>query len=209
MKKNTFNYPLLVIGIILCLSVLFFAIYSTKSGILYVTTDGNPADTVTSFYDAMISGNYDEAYTYLKDYQSLGMDGSYSDEYSEQIYSLLTSNYSYELIDKPTISDFTASQQVAFTYIDVQEIDEEISKYIEPILESKVESMSRHELYDDNGNYKSSLLDEVYREAFFTALSNPSIFLTTVTYDANLEYINGSWLLLVNDDMVNSFAGGL
>lgn len=207
-QRKRINTVLGIAGISLFAFTLLCAVYFTGSGIILLHTNGNPSDSVNTFYSLVLDGRYDESYKCLKDYTTLGFENTSSDDYSEKIYSALKNSYSYELVGSAVIDEFTAEQTVRFTYLEISSISEDISSQIDDLLEERINTLSWHQIYDDNGDYRTDLLDEVYDSAFETAMKNAANYTVTAEYRVALEYIGDTWFLLVNDDMTYCFAGG-
>lgn len=208
-KPVALNRVLGSIGIIFAALTLIFSILSVNAGILFIKTDGNPASSVDIFYSQIVAGNFTDSYKLLKDYSTLGLENVPDDKYAAQIYEALKKSYSYEIVGETTINEFNAVSHVRFTYLETSRLKENISKEIDTLIQEKVDTLSRKELYDDKGNYRPELLEEVYDEAFNRVLSQSDKFITTTEYDVELEYVGNSWLILVNDDMTLGFAGGV
>lgn len=207
-KPRRFNLPLAIIGVCLAAFTLVCATYFTGSGIILIHTNGNPSDVVDSFYSALIADNYPAAYGYLKDYTTLGLENEPQDGYSDKIYEALKNSYAYELTGPAVINEFTAVQDVRFTYLDITSISDDIASRIDGLLEERVEQLPWHMIYDDNGDYRTDLLDEVYDTAFANAMKSSSQYIVTTDYSVSLEYIGDNWFIIVNDDMTYCLAGG-
>lgn len=207
-QRNRLNPALGIIGMSLAAFTLVSAVYFTESGILLLHTNGNPSEQVNKLYSNVLNGNYDVAYSCLKDYSTLGLENEPSDDYSERIYTALKESYSYELIGDAVIQEFTATQTVRFTYLEISAISDSIASEIDDLLEERIESLPWHQIYDDNGDYRTDLLDEVYNTAFDNAMKNIGSYKVTTDYTVNLEYVGDTWYVLVNDDMTYCFSGG-
>lgn len=207
-KPGKINLPLGITGLSLAAFTGICAVYFTGSGIILLHTNGNPSDVVNSFYTAALSGNYTDAYSHLKDYTTLGLENSPEDKYSEKIYEALQNSYSYELTGEASINEFKADQTISFTYLKINDISEDISSRIDGLIEERVKQLTWHQIYDDNGDYRTDLLDEVYNTAFNEAIKNTDKYLVTAEYIVSLEYIGDTWMIIVNDDMTYCFAGG-
>jgi len=207
-QRHRLNLPLSIIGISLFAFTLASAVYFTNSGILLIHTNGNPTDSVYRFYTAALEGNYPESYKYLKDYSTLGLENTPSDDYTDKIYTALKDSYSFELVGNAVITEFTAEQTVRFTYLEIAAISEDISLRIDDLLEERIEELPWHQIYDDNGDYRTDLLDEVYDTAFDAAMEKADSYTVTTEYIVSLEYVEDTWFILVNDDMTYCFAGG-
>lgn len=207
-RKNRINTALGIIGMSLIAFTLASAVFFTESGILLLHTNGNPADSVYRFYSLALEGNYEESYKCLKDYTTLGLENSPSDNYSERIYAALKDSYRFELSGPAVIDQFTATQNIRFSYLEIAAISEAISAEIDNLLEERIETLPWHQIYDDEGNYRTALLDEVYDSAFDIAMKNADNYIVTTEYPVTLEYIGDTWYVLVSDDMTYCFAGG-
>ena len=175
MKNNKINLPLYILGLLLCVCVITFAIYSTSSGMLYVVTDGDPAITAASFFESLQSSHPYEA----------------EDETSKKIYDSFIQSLSYRQLDAPQIHDFDAAVPFVFSYMDMGALEEKISSSIDELIKEKVSTTSRHDLYDENGNYKSTFLEYIYKEAVESSISNcPTI---TDGYILPLKYSDSAW----------------
>lgn len=206
--RKRLNIGLAITALGLFAFTLVCAVYFTGSGIILLHTNGNPSASVEHFYSLMLEGNYPEGYKYLKDYSTLGLENAPSDAYSEQIYDALKKSYSYELVGEADINEFNAAQTVRFSYLEITAISDNISSRIDELLEERIDSLPWHQIYDDNGNYRTDLLDEVYDTAFEEAMKNVEAYTVTTEYTVGLEYVGDSWMILVNDDMTYCFAGG-
>lgn len=209
-SSGNFNRPLCSLALYLISACLLLCLISSKLGIYKIVTTGNPSETVSSFYDSIIAGNYETAYTFLNNSSSLGLENSLSDNQisDSAIENALQKSYSYSISENVVISGLNAKQRVNFTYLDLNKLEESISSRIDPILNKKIELLPRNDLYTDDGHYKKELMDEIYSEAVNDALKNVTDYYSTVSYDITLQYDRGKWYLNTNDDMIRGFSGG-
>lgn len=209
-KAEKLNTPLFILSLYAISVCLILCLISARIGIYKIVTTGNPTDTVTLFYDSVIIKDYNTAYSCLNNSNSLGLDNSVSnnDIANSKILTALEKSYSYSISENAIVSGLNAVQRVNFTYLDLNKIQESISDNIDPVLNSKIESLPRNELYTDDGHYQKSLMDSIYNEAVDKALKNVTDYYVTLSYDVTLEYNKGSWFLNINDDMIRGFSGG-
>ena len=91
----------------------------------YVKTTGSPANSITEFYTAIVSGDYSRACTYLADYDELGLDNIPDTDEGQLILEALKTSYSYSLIGQPVVDKLSANQLVSFTYLDISQVESE------------------------------------------------------------------------------------
>lgn len=205
------NKPLSVLALYCISFCLCLCLFASKAGIFDVKTSGNPTVTVITFYDSIVKGNYTVAYSFLNNCDSLGLEmleSSESNCANPLVSNALKNSYSVSVSNNAIISGLYASQPVEFTYLDIAKLDNAIAMQIDPILNKKIETLSRAELYTDDGHYKKDLMDQVYAEATEKALKNVTDYYSTISYNVDLEYSHGTWLINANDQMMKGLLGG-
>lgn len=208
-KNKNVNIFFLILSVLSAFALIILIIKSTSLGMFYVKTSGSPTDSITRFYSAIIASDYDTACTYLADYDELGLDNIPETSEGQLLLDSLKSSYSYSLIGQPTIDKLNAVQRVSFTYLNISTVESETASKMDSILDDKVQTLPRNELFDDNNNYLPELIDAVYEEALTDTLANSESYYETVEYDVFLEYKNNKWVIKTNNDMLTSLLGGI
>ena len=207
-KLNFIDYFLGAVALIVCIAVLCLCFYSTKAGTLYIKTSGDPSQVVSRFYDAMLSGQLDAAYSYLADCSSLGLEKESTDEYGQLLKYALLASFDYKLIGDVKVDGRSASQDVSFTYLDLMSMTESASLYIDDILNDKVQNLPKDQVFDDNGDYLQSCLDDTYKEALGKSLGHAADYYTEITYTVTMSFDGENWYINTNDEMIKGFSGG-
>lgn len=209
-KNSPVSIPIGIIAIFIAGFCLFLSFFSTKAGIIYIQTSGNPSTVVDSFYSSIINNDYESAYLLLNDCKSLGLETEISDMDSTNklISDALRYSYNYSLSGNTVINGLTATQTVIFSHLDVNAVKEEAASHIDEIIEKKIETLSREELYSSDGHYQKDLMEKVYNEAVNAALKYVDKYYVTDSYDVTLTYKEGDWYINTNDEMLEGFAGG-
>lgn len=207
-SKNI-NFFWLLLAVIACISLYYIVFKSEDLGMFYVKTLGSPKDSVSSFYEALLAKDYETACSYLDDYDALGLMDIPDTPEGQLIFNALKDSYSYNIISEPVIDKLTATQRVSFTFLDIKAVEKDTSLKIDPILEDKVQSLPREQLFDENNNYLPELINDVYLEALSSTLANPSDYYITKEYDIEMEYKNNKWMIKTNAEMLNGLLGGI
>lgn len=206
MKKISFVWGLL--ALIFAAAGFAACVIGADVGTLISRPDGDPQQTVDTFFGSIVSGDYASAYACLDDYSDLGLDTAPADAAGKKIYEALKASYSYRLMGDCSVSGLTAAQQVEFRYFDLTKISDELESTANSYIEELVSQRSRSELYDENDRYLTSVTDEVYAYAINSVLSHAQDFYTTVILDVALSYTNGTWSLSTSQPMLNALTGG-
>ena len=198
-----------VLAVLLAGLCMLVCLFGYNLGTVYVKTDVDPTETVTKFYQAVISGDYQTAYGCLGDYSTLGLENEPDTEEGKLLYDALKNSYDYALHGEPRLNKLEATQSVAFKYLNLNAVEEEAGRQVDSLLKKYVESHNRSEIYDDNGGYLQSATDEVYLEALKAALADAEEYYTSTEYDVTLTYSDGSWIMNTNSEMLKAFLGGV
>ena len=200
---------------LIALCLLFFLILKAEGlGRFMVKTTGEPIYSIQAFYDNLIAGNYDSCYAALYDTKTLGFEEALTDNLSgsvsdnDMLLEALKKSYSYEIVKEPVINELTAVGTVAFTYLNIDRFEGNISARIDNIIKEKVRTMKKADLYNESGDYKEGLLEEVYKEAMVESLKWADEYYETITYDVELIYENNQWYLKYNDEITKGLTGG-
>lgn len=207
--KGRINRVLGCISAFFVAGVLFLAFGSLNMGTVQITTNGNPGETVRYYYDAILSENYEQAYGYLRDYESLGLEKNSDDELRQRLMNALKESYACELVGDTVVSDLTAVQRVRFSYLNIDRIMQNADAGMEKVLNDKVQSRPKKESFDEDNNYRPELLEEAYEESLEKAFAVAESYVETLEYDVELQYIDGSWYIVTNEEMMKGFSGGV
>lgn len=177
-------------------------------GSLITKPDGDPQQTVDTFFSSIISGDYETAYACLDDYADLGLGTAPADAVGKRFYEELKESYSFRLNGDCRINGLSATQQVEFRYFDLTKISEDMQADANAYIEELVAQRPRNELYDENDHYLTEVTDEVYSHALNAVFSHAEDYYTTVILDVDLSYTDGTWSLSTSQPMLNALTGG-
>ena len=198
-----------VLAIIFSGTAMLFAIIGSSVGTLYSKVEGDPADTVKRFYDAIIAGDYPTAYSCLSDYTGLGLETAPSSENAALVYDALKASYDYTLVGEAERDRLSATQTVRVKYLDLASLEASVEDGVQRNLEKIVESRPRSEVYDENDKYLPSVTEEAYSTSLNSVLSHADSYCTAAAIDIELTYSGGQWLIVTNQTMLNALMGGV
>lgn len=197
-----------VVAILLAGTGLCFCVVGMSLGTLYAEPAGDPQGTVASFFKSIQEGNYPEAYQCLSNYSSLGLENQPASEEGRMLYDALRASYEYTLRGECEKNKLTAKQNVALRYLSVPSVMEAVERKVDIVLAEVVESRTRNQLFDEEGNYLQSVKDEVYRRALSDVLSSSELYYTSKDLQITLEYSDGIWQMTAEHDLISALAGG-
>ncbi|MDO5444711.1 MAG: hypothetical protein Q4F31_03725 [Eubacteriales bacterium] len=197
-----------VLAIIFAGLAMLVCVVAARMGTLYSKPKGEPSEPVNSFFTALCAGNFTEAYSYLSDYESLGLENPPDSEESRLLYNALRSSYDYSFRSDAVRDRLHAVQNVSFRHLNLDAVKNDASGRITPLLKEIVETRSRSQVYDDEGNYLESVTDEVYRKALTEALNNAAKYYTSSELDIEVDYTDGKWMMSTSPELISALLGG-
>lgn len=198
-----------VLAIIFSGMAMLFTIIGSSVGALYSKAEGDPADTVRKFYDAVIIGDYPTAYSCLSDYTGLGLETAPSSENAALVYDALKGSYEYALVGEAERDRLSAKQTVRVKYLDLASLEASVEDGVQRNLEKLVESRPRNEVYDADDKYLPGVTEEAYSASLQSVLSHADSYCTAAAIDIELTYRGGQWLIITNQAMLNALMGGV
>lgn len=177
-RKTNAFWAALTILVVLAALVLCFI--GLNRGILFARPSGNPQNAVTGFFNALKAGSYEEAAVYLENYSSLGLSYEPDSEEGRIMLSALKASYDYSLSGNLVLLGTKASQKVLLRYLDLDALHASAL----------------------------ALTDLDYTAALQQVLSDPDSCCTSDFYDITVNYTDGKWLMVLDNDLLTALQGG-
>ena len=92
-KSGRINVGWAVLSVVLGSMAMLLCIVGMAAGTVYTRADGDPAETVSLFYDSVKKQDYVAAYSCLSDYSTLGLEKSPESEHAKRTYKALQDSY--------------------------------------------------------------------------------------------------------------------
>ena len=207
-RKHRLNMFWAFLAVLFAGGSMLLCLLGSAAGTLVAKPSGDPQETVTAFFDALCSRDYEAAYACLSGYTDLGLSGAPADSVGQAMYRALQESYSYELYGSCTTDQLTAHQEVLFTYLNLPSIAPDVEEETAAVLAGFVEERPRDRLYDSANNYLPEVAQEAYAQAVDNILANAGNYTSTVGVQIELEYIDGRWLLIPSQSLMSAITGG-
>ncbi len=198
----------LFLALLFSAAAMLLAVVGMQAGTIYAKPSGDPADTVTAFFDAVCSGDYDRAYEQLRDYSDLGLASVPSSAAGQKIFNALHESYAYELVGECRSDKLNAVQNVRFTYLNLPSLEADVAEQTQLQIERIVQTRSVSEVYDQNKHFLPEVAEEAYLAALDTVLQNAEAYYTDDEFELGLNYIGNRWQLLASPALLRALNGG-
>ena len=221
--KITAAFVILAAAVILCFSRGSFTAMTCSNM-------ADPADTAGAFFEALCDGNYDQCDVYLSNYSSLGLTSATDTPVADRMFELLNESYAYRLVENDyasTVSlsdvlscsdiashsdimaDFVpngisgkqATQAVAFTYLDIGSMTNDL-----------------HELANEIAyDYAFAAIDinneETATKAVLEAIEGLGAdiekYYRTDLFIINMDYDSGEWKITLDEELYKAIIGNV
>lgn len=207
-RKHRFSFFWGFLAVVFSGAAMLLCVVSASSKLLIAKPAGDPRETVSGFFDALITQEYDAAYACLSGYSDLGLEGSVADPAGQTMVDALRASYSYTLYGPCTVDKLSAHQEVQFTYLNLASIAKDVEEETARVLNEIVEERARNEIYDEDNNYLPQVTQEAYATAVSRVLQNPRAYYATAGLQLQLEYKDGVWLLIPSENLLKALTGG-
>ena len=207
-RHNRINLFWALLAILLSGGAMLMAVVGSSVGTIYANPSGDPRSSVTEFFDALVTGDYETAYSLMDDYSDLGLASEPGTEAGKLIYDALKQSYHYELIGSCETEMIQATQRVSLRYLDVAAVNSQLDELTAKKLKILVQTLDHDQVYDEEDNYLPEITQQAYIQALEQALKDARSCYTTVEFDVSLKYSGGKWLVHTAPELLTALSGG-
>ena len=183
-------------------------VYAGLFGSMYNRPEGDPAETVTWFFDSIRIGNYPSAYSCLGDYVTLGLEREPETPEARQVYDALKKTYTWSLDGDCRVNGLEAVQPVSFRALNIRKTEDAVAKRANELFEQETADKPASEVYDETGAVLPSVTDRVYAMALEEALAYPDSLCSETGLEIRLQYADGTWKIVTDRALMNALVGG-
>lgn len=199
----------MIIAVAVSAFALVLCAVGVSAGTIYAKPDGDPGAVADEFLNALTKGNYTEAYSYLRDYSSLGLENEPQTEVGKVVYEALHRSYGYKINGACVVEKLEGRQNISFTYLDLAKTHDDITAMTMTKLAEIVKELPQNQIYDSNSQYKPEVANEAYLRAVKAVMENEAQYYTTVDMTLDLVYSGGRWQVLANSALLKALNGGM
>ena len=200
-------FPLLF-SLLVSAAAMLLSIAGLYNGTVYARPSGDPAQTVTLFFDNLCAGRYDAACEQLRDYADLGLGDTPSTAAGRRVSSALHESYAYELVGEPETDMLDAVQKVRFRYLALPSIEADVAAETQRQIESIVERSNPNEVYDADRHYLPEVTEKAYLAALDAVLAHAETYYAEDELSLSLTYTDGRWQMLMSPELLRVLGGG-
>lgn len=196
-----------IVGFILAIAVCL-SISGCKFPTVGVGDIPDPKDTVIVFFDSVCEGDFEKADACLGG-ASIDMNSENSGEFAARLLEYIQQSYSYKTIGEADVNGLNASQEIEFTYLDLNLTLEDLRNKATELGKNYIVTHDEAHTVLENGI--CTLTDEGAEmtsvEALDYIMASPEKYYTTKTFYVEMKYSQKAWHILINDELFEAIVG--
>ena len=209
MIKKILSVIFVLIGIVAAAVAVNMGITNRDADPVLLATPEAATHQVIGLMDAVCSGDFAAASTYLQGQPDLGVDREATDEVGVLIWEAFCDSMSYELVGECYATEAGLSQNVTLTCMDVTSVTAVLKERSQTLLEQRVEEAEDLEdVYDENLQYREDFVMDVLYDAAVMALEQDAKMITT-ELTLNMSYQNEQWWIAADRELLDAISGGI
>ena len=207
--KKILGILLVLVGLIVAASGIFLSLTAMNAEPVLVAEPVEATQKVEELMDAIVSSDYEKASSLIYGNPTLGLDREPADQVGIMLWNAFTESQSYELKGGFTASNSGLTQQVVFTYLDMDSVTENLGARAQALLMDRIEAAENiDEIYDGNNEYREDVVMEVLEEAVAAALKQAAQTVS-VELTISLVFRDGQWWIVADNALLNAISGGV
>lgn len=209
MIKKLLSAIFVVVGIAAATAAIYLALNNRTADPVLLVPPEEAKHQVTGLMDAVCSGDYAAASTYLQGQPGLGVDRAATDEVGILIWEAFCDSMTYELVGECYATADGLAQNVTITCLDVTSVTAVLKERSQAMLQQRVdEAENLDEVYDEKLQYREDFVMGVLYDAACEALEEDA---TTITAELtlNLIYQDGQWWIIADKLLLDAISGGI
>lgn len=198
-----------LIGTVLMIGAVALCLVSLDEPAQIVETPAAAVACSEELMEAIADGDFAAAGDKLYGQPDLGADREPEDEMASMVWTAFVGSISYEFKGDCYATDSGIARDAVITALDVPSVTGSLSQRAHALLTAKVESATdMAELYDENNNFRTDLVEDVLGQALVQALAEDA---QTVTRDVTLNLIcrDGQWWVVPDQALLTAITGGV
>lgn len=172
-------------------------------------TPAGAVECSENFSNAISQGDFAAAGAYIYGQPELGMSGELEDELARMVWELVQLNFSFSWQGECYLKDTVLCRDATVRYMDAASITENLQTRAHALLTQRVEEAEEMaELYDESGEFRKELVDQVLKAALTQACMED---VKAVTADVTVQLVHreGQWWAVPDAAFLTALSGGL
>lgn len=206
---NVFAGILGAVGTVLLVGSIALCLFSLDAPVRMAEAPAGAVECADALQEAIAAGDFAAAGNCLYGKPDLGMEGSIENAMALAVWNKFADTLSFSYQGDCYAMDSGIVRDASVTYLEISSVTENLQTRARALLTQKVEAAAdMAELYDDSGEFREELVDQVLQEALDQACAEDA---RMTTKEMRLELIcrDGQWWVVPDPALLTALSGGL
>ena len=198
-----------ILGVILLVgtAILCFVSLDAPTEVAQLPQAG--LDCAQEVMDALAEGNWEKAASRMYGQPDLGVSAAPESPEAQKLWQAFQKSLTYEFIGPCYATDTGFARNAMVSALKVSSVTDKVSTYAREMLNERIAAATEMaELYDESGEFRSDLMDEIMTLALDKALAqNGEMEVVDVTL--GLIYRDGAWWVVPDQALLKLLTGGV
>ena len=209
MIKKLLSVIFVIVGIAAALVAVKLSLSNKDADPVLLAPPEEAKHQVVAMMDAVCSGDFNTASTYMQGQPDLGVDRDPSDPVGVMIWEALCDSISYELVGDCYANEEGLAQDLTISYMDITSVTAVLKDRAQTMLEQRVEEAEdMDEVFDKDLQYREDFVMDVLYDAAAKALKEDATT-TTINLTVKMNYQNEKWWIIADRDLLDAISGGI
>ena len=165
-------------------------------------------DCVQEVMDAIAEGDLAKAASRMYGQPDLGVSASPDGPEAQKLWETFRESLSYEFLGPCYATETGFARKAQVSCLKVSSVTEKVTGYAQELLNARIaEATEKEQLYDDSGEFRGDVIDEVMTQALDKALAQDGQ-MATADMTLELTYRDGVWWVVPDQALLNLLTGG-
>lgn len=178
-----------------------------RQGMLAARYAAPPEACAEAFFSAFTDGRYGEASGMADGCPAFGLESTPDDEADAALVEALRESYVFRLPAEAATQGLRASLRVEYSALDLAALQRDTRALLLARLERLVAERPYREIYDEQGDYRPQVTDEVYLAAVRELLRDGESYRRSGTLQLSLRYDEALWHIVPDDALIDALGG--
>ena len=170
---------------------------------------GGLTETVQQFFDALSREDWEAAYSYLGNYNSLGLEAIPEDRVAARFWQVQKDTWRFTVHPGYEVAGTRVTKQVTVRCLDVNAVAAPLGDAVQAILTEAVEQARlKSEVYEEDGTYREELVLAALDASVEDALKHTAEHTFDRELTVYLRYLDGSWKIDADTELLGVLTGG-
>lgn len=198
-----------VISVGVAVFAVWLCVYAAGADVKLDRTPDKSGETLAHFFDCLKAERWDEAYSDLYNYSTLGFEAEPENALSARFWEAQKEAWAFRVSDAWTLDGTSVRRQATVRGLNMDAVRDDIAAQVQALLEEAVENARlKSDIYDANGSYREDVAMDALYQATENVLQDVSAYAVDREVTVNMRLQGGKWCVSVGKELLSALTSG-